>query len=115
MVNMHEKPSLLKNRGERGNSVLIRLLTTSGRDAIGARLTLHAGGSTQIDEVRSGGNYVSQSDFRIHFGLGTERKAGLGVRWPDGTSETLLEVQAGQLVTIQQGRGIVDSKRILSR
>jgi hypothetical protein len=111
VVNMHEPPSLLKNFGERGNSLLVRLLTTSGRDAIGARLTLRADGSTQIDEIRSGGNYISQSDFRVHFGLGTQTKADLTVLWPDGKNETFREIPAGQWVTIQQDRGILRSRK----
>ena len=111
IVNMHESPSLLKNFGERGNSLLVRLLTSSGRDAIGARLTLRSGNMTQIDEVRSGGNYISQSDFRIHFGLAAETKADLTVRWPDGATESFRDIPAGQWVTIQQARGIVRSKK----
>jgi hypothetical protein len=114
VVNMHEPPSLLKNFGERGNSLLVRLLTPSGRDAIGARLTLRAGNATQIDEIRSGGNYISQGDFRIHFGLGTAAKADLTIAWPDGMKESYPEIAAGQWVTIQQARGIVRS-RTLSR
>ena len=107
VVNMHESPSLLKNFGEHGNSLLVRLLTASGRDAIGARLTLRSAGGTQIDEVRSGGNYISQSDFRVHFGLGAAPQADLAVIWPDGSKDSYPELAAGQMVTIQQTRGIV--------
>lgn len=106
IVNMHEGPSLLKNFGPHGNSVLVEALTGSGRAAIGARVTLKAAGRSRIDEVRSGGFHISQGDFRIHFGLASESKAELDVRWPDGTSERLGSISANTQVTLQQGKGI---------
>jgi hypothetical protein len=108
VVNMNEPPSLLKNFGPRtGSSLLVRAVTASGRDAIGARVTVTADGRKQIDEVRSGGSFMSQSDFRLHFGLGKAASAELSVRWPDGKSEIVPGVAAGQVVTIQQGKGII--------
>jgi hypothetical protein len=44
--------------------------TKSNRDAIGARVTAWASGHQQLQEVRSGGGYISQGDFRLHFGPG---------------------------------------------
>jgi len=106
IVNMGEAPSLLKNFAPRtGNSLLIRALT-SGRDAIGARITVTSGGRKQIDEVRSGGSFISQSDFRVHFGLGKATAADLSVRWLDGKNENFNGVAAGQIVTIEEGKGI---------
>ena len=108
IVNMGEAPSLLKNLAPAsGKSILIRLLTSSGRDAIGARVTATANGQKQMDEVRSGGSYMSQSDFRLHFGLGNAAAANLAVRWLDGKTENFSSVAAGEIVTIQQGKGIV--------
>jgi len=107
IVNMGEAPSLLKNFATRTrNSLLVRAIT-SGRDAIGARITLTAGGRRQIDEVRSGGSFLSQSDFRLHFGLGKAKWADVSVRWPDGKSENISGVSAGQIVTIEEGKGII--------
>ena len=106
IVNMGEGPSLLKNvAAHAGNSLLVRALT-SGRDAIGARITLTSGGHKQIDEVRSGGSFISQSDLRVHFGMGKATAADVSVRWPDGKSEDFAGVAAGQIVTIEQGKGI---------
>jgi hypothetical protein len=108
IVNMGEAPSLLKNVAPTlGHSVLIRALTATNRDAIGARVTVTAGGQKQIDEVRSGGSYISQSDFRLHFGLGKSTSADVSIRWPDGSVENFPGVAAGQIVTIQQGKGIL--------
>ncbi len=112
VVNMHESPSLLKNFGEKGNSILIQALTKTGRDAVGARLTLTAGGKSQVDEVRSGGFYISQGDFRVHFGLGGETKADLKIRWPDGSAESFSKLPAGHWVTLRQGAGIVKTRKL---
>ena len=107
IVNMGEAPSLLKNVGPpTGKSLLVRAIT-SNRDAIGARVTLTANGRKQIDEVRSGGSFISQSDFRLHFGLGSAKSADLSVRWIDGKVENIAGVAAGQIVTIEEGKGIV--------
>src|SRR6266704_2984775 len=104
--NMGEAPSLLKNFASSGNSLLVRALT-SGRDAIGARITVTAGGHNQIDEVRSGGSYMSQNDLRLHFGLGSASSAHISVRWLDGKVENLESAAAGQLLTIEEGKGMV--------
>ena len=107
VVNLFEPPSLLKNFAEKANSLLVRAVTASGRDAIGARVTLTAGGRKQIDEVRSGGYHISQGDFRVHFGLGKETKAEITVRWPQGPTETVTDVAANQWIVIREGKGIV--------
>jgi enediyne biosynthesis protein E4 len=108
VVNLFEPPSLLKNFESRGNALLVRVVTASGRDAIGARLTLIAGGRNQVDEVRSGGFHISQGDFRVHFGMGRATKADLTIRWPQGKMETVTGVDANQWIVIREGKGIVE-------
>ncbi len=108
VVNLFEPPSLLKNFGETGNSLLIRALTASGRDAIGARVTVKSALGTQIGEVRSGGNQISQGDFRVHFGLGHDARASVSIRWPQGATETLPGVEANQWIVVREGRGVVE-------
>ena len=116
IVNMGEAPSLLKNMAPPiGHSILIRALTSTNRDAIGARVSITANGQTQIDEVRSGGSYISQNDFRLHFGLGKAASANVMVRWLDGKTETFPAVSADQIVTIQEGKGIVKKQPYSSR
>lgn len=108
ILNMGETPSLLKNVAPQlGNSILVRAMTASGRDAIGARVTVTAGDLKQMDEVRSGGSFMSQSDFRLHFGLGKATSAQLSVRWPDGQIESIQRVKSGEIITVQQGKGVV--------
>ncbi|HTT61136.1 MAG TPA: CRTAC1 family protein [Bryobacteraceae bacterium] len=111
VVNLFESPSLLKNFGKHGNALLIRAVTASGRDAIGARITVTTGHRKQIDEVRSGGYHISQGDFRVHFGLGHETRADVSIRWPQGTTETIPGVEANQRITVREGKGIVESHK----
>ena len=51
-------------------------------------MRLTAGGITQSDEVRSGGSYLSQSEFGLHFGLGSARRVDrVEIRWPNGSGK----------------------------
>jgi hypothetical protein len=109
IVNMNEPPSLLKNFGPRGSALLVEAEgTKSNRSAIGARVIVTSGKLRQTDEVRSGGGYASQSDFRLHFGLGAARKVDqLEIRWPSGAVEIVKDVEAGQCIRVREGAGIV--------
>ncbi|HEY6491531.1 MAG: CRTAC1 family protein [Terracidiphilus sp.] len=111
IVNMGQPPSLLKNTAPPlGHSLSIRVLTDTNRDAIGARVAVAASGMKQMDEVRSGGSYISQNDFRLHFGLGKATAANITVTWLDGKTETFSNVEADHVVTIQERRGIVHTE-----
>ncbi|HKV61359.1 MAG TPA: CRTAC1 family protein [Candidatus Acidoferrum sp.] len=103
--NSHDSPSLLKNLGEHQNWVIVKLVgTKSNRDAIGARVTVRANGHRQVQEVRSGGGYNSQSDFRLHFGLGSASKLELlEIRWPSGLTEKIANASANQILTVKEG------------
>jgi len=105
--NMNETPSLLKNRGEKKNWVLIKTVgKKSNRNGIGARVTIFTGSQKQMDEVRSGGSYVSQNDLRLHFGLGDAAKVDRAeVRWPSGIHEMFENVSANQGVVLEEGKG----------
>jgi hypothetical protein len=62
--------------------------TKSNRDAIGARVTVKAAGQSAVEEIRSGGSYLSQSDLRAHLGLGpAARVDALEITWPSGGTE----------------------------
>src|SRR6202140_2516020 len=112
VLNVGEPPSLLLNTNKNGNHrVLFRLVgTKSNRAAIGARVTIRAGGMTQFDEVRGGGSYLSQNDLRLHFGLGSATKIDLvEVRWPSGKTESLKDVVADNIYTIVEEKGILNA------
>jgi len=105
---------LLRNDlASHANALLVRLVGTGmNRDAIGARVRVTTGAVTQRRDVLAGSSYLSQSDLRLHFGLGAASEADvLEVRWPSGNSETLRSVPAGQIVTIEEGKGIVSRTR----
>jgi hypothetical protein len=77
---------------------------------------VQAGGISQIDEVMSGGSYVSQNDLRLHFGLGEARRVDqLDVRWPTGETETFRDLPVNRLFVIEEGRGIVRSEEFTRR
>ncbi len=106
--NMNDEPSLYHFDVPRANALLLELVgTRSNRSAIGARVTLKAGSLKLIEEVRSGGSYASQSDLRLHFGLGSATVIEeLEIRWPNGGKETLRDLKANHTITIQEGAGV---------
>lgn len=101
---------LLNDGGNAGNAILVRAIgDKSNRSAIGARLVLTIGQQRLQREVQSGSSYLGQNDLRVHFGLGTALRADrLEVRWPSGVVETLQNIAANQLVTVQEGKGVVN-------
>jgi hypothetical protein len=108
--NLEGAPEILRNPGVPGQHwVTFELAgTKSNRTAIGARVQLNAGGVTQTDEVHSGGSYLSQSDQRIHFGVGKSTKIDrLQIRWPSGKVEELQNLDADRFYSILEGQGIV--------
>src|SRR5207245_3347175 len=90
VLNIGQPPSLLISKTRNSNHrVGFHLIgTKSNRAAIGARVTIHAAGVTQFNEVRGGGSYLSQNDLRPHFGLGAADKMDrVEVTWPSGPTE----------------------------
>ena len=88
--NIDEAPFLYSpSRNTGANWVRIKLTGTKcNRDAIGARVEVVANGITQTDLVRAGDSYLSTSDLRLHFGLGSATRIdSVKIRWPDGSSE----------------------------
>jgi hypothetical protein len=106
IVNMNETPSVLKNDIPRGNFISIRAVgTKSNRSAIGARVTVRAGGRTQVDEVVSGTSFYSNNEPALHFGLGTAAKVDkLEIRWPGGARQEWMDIPVNQTVVATEGR-----------
>jgi enediyne biosynthesis protein E4 len=103
--NQNQPPSFWRQAAKpAGNWILLKLEgTRSNRSAIGARVTLTAGGNAQTAEVRSGGSYLSQSDLRLHFGLGAASTADrIEIRWPSGVAQTLRNLRANRVHTIRE-------------
>lgn len=105
IVNMNERPTLLKNVGPRQNAVAITLIgTKSNRSAIGARCTVEANGRKQTADVVSGGSYYSQSSLTLYFGIGRAAQADrIEVRWPHGERQSWTSVAANRTLLITEG------------
>jgi hypothetical protein len=106
-------PQVLRNDGgNANNSILIKTVgVKSNRDGIGARVKVVSGDLTQIDEVRSGGSYISQSDLRLHFGLERRTKIDLiEIRWPSGVVDKITTANVNRIITVKEGRGVVEQK-----
>ncbi len=113
--NLEGPPQLLRNLGIPGQHwVSFELAgTKSNRMAIGARLKMVADGITQTEEIHSGGSYLSQSDQRVHFGLGKASKIdSLEIHWPSGKTEAFQNLDANHFYSILEGQGIVPAEKI---
>ena len=111
VVNIDDTPTILRNDGgNRKNWLMVRLIDGgANKNAIGARVRVLCGKRQQIREVRSGTGYISQDDWRLHFGLGNAVRVDLlVVRWPDGVEERLEGIEGNRLISIRRGEGIVD-------
>ena len=109
--NMNDYPSLLRNDGgNKKNWIKIKLVGTKcNRTAIGARVRVVTGKHSQTDEVHSGTSVMSQSDLRLHFGLGdAENIDRLEVKWPTTQEvETFTNLEVNRILTIKEGSGII--------
>jgi hypothetical protein len=104
---INDLPRLLKCASANGNHwISLKLIgTKSNRSAIGARVRCVTGDHQQLDEVRSGGSYMSQNDLRIHFGLGKANRIDLlEISWPSGHVDRLTEVKPNQFMTLREGQ-----------
>jgi enediyne biosynthesis protein E4 len=108
ITNMNGKPSLLVNdvRSQNHWAAFKLIGTHANRDAIGAHVTLKAGKRTWVDEVRSGSSYNSNSDMRLHFGLGELTSIeSVQVRWPSGLVEKFENVSSNAIQILKEGTG----------
>ena len=115
VVNRDGPAYLLMNQvAPRGNWIRFEaLLADPPRSAHGATVSLTMNGVRRQADVRPEGSYLTASDPRIHFGLGTaEQVTNVTVRWPGETAvETFGTFPAGQTVVLRQGAGEASSER----
>ena len=110
VLNLNDIPTFLRNEGgNKNNWLMVKTIgVKSNREGIGTRVKLKCGEETQINEVRSGSSYLSQNDFRLHFGLGKSDTVDLlEVNWPSGLVERFEDLAANQLVVVKEGKGII--------
>jgi hypothetical protein len=105
IVNLDDQGVFLRNnRGNENNWITIHLVgTTSNRDAIGALVKIEAGGKEQVSVRRSTTGYLSQNDFRMHFGIGDATLIDqVEIKWPSGKVQRLENLQSNQIITIKE-------------
>jgi len=105
LVNLGSAGQLLHNTTKSaGHWIKVRLVgVKSNRDGIGAVVEVAAGGVKQRAERVAASGYLSQDDWRLHFGLGTSARADrITVAWPSGIRQIVENVPADQVVTIRE-------------
>ena len=103
--NQNSTPSLLKQSTRPPYHWIILKLTgtRSNRSALGAKVRLIANGHIQFAEVQSGGSYLSQSDLRLHFGLGSSARIDrIEIQWPSGIRQVLKDVPGDRVLAIEE-------------
>ena len=103
---------LFHNEGGTNHSLRLKLVgTKSNRDGIGAVVRVNAGSDKQWKMLRSGSSYLAQSELVLTFGLGALTKAdSVEIQWPSGQLDKLSNIDAGQSVTVQEGKGITSTR-----
>lgn len=109
VTNNGQTADVLRNDGgNANNALLVRMIgTRSNRSAVGARVRVTAGSTTQVREVKAGSSYLAQNDLRVHVGVGRAARIDrLEIRWPAGEVEVVEDVPINHIVTIVEGKGI---------
>ena len=105
VINLGQEARLFRNAcgSDNGWLVVDTVGTVSNRDGIGARITVIAGGTTQIREVASGSGQMGQNMMAAHFGLGTATAVdSVTIRWPSGVVQTLTDLKVNQRLTVTE-------------
>jgi hypothetical protein len=120
VITVNDGPArLLRNDNGNQNDVLrIKTVgTRSNRDGIGAKVTLKTNrGAHQMQMVKSGSSYLSQSEMSLTFGLGRPddgRVVSLEIVWPSGKTDTLKGIKPNQFITVEEGKGIISAQPIV--
>jgi hypothetical protein len=105
--NLQGQPMVLRPRGGPHNHWISFALegTRSNHLALNARVKVKAGNLIQTGEIWSGGSYLSQSDLRLHFGLGpNESVSQIEVAWPAGGKQVFHNLAADRFYLIREGQ-----------
>jgi hypothetical protein len=88
----------------RNHWLLLKLVGhSSNRDAIGAEVEIVTAAGSQFATVSTASSYLSASDKRVHFGLGTDNTAlRIEIRWPSGIRQTIKNVAVDQILQIDE-------------
>jgi len=76
----------------------------SNRDAIGAAITVEAGGLKQTRMLQAGSAFLSQHSKGVFFGLGgTQGPVRASIRWPSGLMQQLHDLPANHRIWVEEG------------
>ncbi len=93
------RPLVLLNRGGRNHWLTLKLVgVRCNRAGTGAIVKV----GKQWAYATASGSYLSASDERVHFGLGSEKQATVEIVWPGGKRQVLENVAADQMVTVKE-------------
>jgi hypothetical protein len=108
VANRDETPTLLRNVvPARGHWLMVSAKDARGADALGAQLTIRAGGRALRRDVRTAYSYLAANDPRVHVGLGAVTAVeSIDVRWPDGVTERFGPFEIDRVVTVRRGTGV---------
>jgi hypothetical protein len=104
VTRLGERPLILRNTSARENHWLGLKLEgrRSNRDGIGAIVHVKTEGLEQWNHATTTAGYAGSSDVRVHFGLGTARRASVEIRWPSGVVQALREVEADRYLAVRE-------------
>jgi len=113
VTNSNDFPLLLRNDGGNANNWLEVMLVgvKSNRDGRGAALKLSTEGFVEYRQAQGGMSYMCSHDPRIAFGLGRRKSVeSLEITWPSGVVDKLANLPINQIITVQEGVGIIPRK-----
>jgi hypothetical protein len=105
VVDSDGAPLLLHNEcSAAGHWLGVRLIgSRSNRDGYGAMLTARCGKRTLLRYCHADGSYLSSSDPRVHFGLGSATQVDrLTIRWPSGQAQVIKNPAIDRYMTVQE-------------
>lgn len=104
VVNNAAAPRLYRSEGAEGAWLRLRLVgTASNTEALGARVEATVEGRRLVREVGSVTHFLGQSEREVHLGLGVAAQVDqLRILWPSGAVTTMVDVAAGQELTITE-------------
>ena len=105
ITSVGRRPVLLRNTGApSGHYIMIRAQgTRSNRFGLGATVEVQTPGLTQVREINNVASYLSANEVRLHVGLGAATVVPrIAIRWPGGTTQTLTNVAADQILTVRE-------------
>ena len=104
---LNGQPELLINESAPGSWLGVRLVGhATNRDGVGARVTVRAGGRVWMAQREGGRSYLSASDPRLHFGLGSAQKVdGVEIAWPSGMKQSIPAPPINTVITVEEPAG----------